>query len=52
VTFNREGFAFGIPSPTTITLHDKTSNKAWTRCLAVVTVGMMQTEMAGAGNCT
>jgi type IV fimbrial biogenesis protein FimT len=52
VTFNREGFAIGTPSPTTITLHDSTSNAKWTRCLAITTVGMVSTEAAGAGNCT
>jgi type IV fimbrial biogenesis protein FimT len=52
VTFNREGFTFGTPSPTTITLHDQTSNAKWTRCLAIMTVGMISTESVGAGNCS
>ena len=51
VTFNREGFAFGTPSPTTITLHDATSDARWTRCLAIKTVGMITTQTAGTGNC-
>jgi type IV fimbrial biogenesis protein FimT len=52
VTFNREGFAIGTPSPTTITLHDSTGNAKWTRCLAIKTVGMVSTQSAGTGNCT
>jgi type IV fimbrial biogenesis protein FimT len=52
VTFNREGFSFGTPSPTTIKLHDQTSNSKWTRCLAIMTVGLITTETAGVGNCS
>ena len=45
VSFNREGFAttsagFAI---TTLTLQDQTLNGAWTRCLIVNPVGMVQT---------
>lgn len=48
ISFNRDGFAqaaLGAAfAPTTFTLHDKTSNTAWTRCLAVSIVGLAQTE--------
>lgn len=48
VTFSRDGFAqsaAGAAFPTTIlTLHDPTANTAWTRCLQITLVGMMQTE--------
>lgn len=50
VTFNREGFA-GLPATATgyatVTLHDKASNKQWTRCLEVSTVGNVRTERYG-----
>jgi type IV fimbrial biogenesis protein FimT len=51
VTFNREGFAFGLPGTVTVTLHDPTGNSAWTRCLAISIVGQMQTQKAGTGAC-
>ncbi len=58
ITYNREGFAAGLP-PTaagyiTITLHDKTANKSWTRCVEVNTIGKVRTERAGDvnGNCS
>jgi type IV fimbrial biogenesis protein FimT len=46
VTYNREGFATtaaGFPN-TTITLHDKTANAAWTRCLWITPQGTLTTE--------
>ncbi|TLY90936.1 MAG: prepilin-type N-terminal cleavage/methylation domain-containing protein [Gammaproteobacteria bacterium] len=46
ITYNREGFATtvaGFPN-TTITLHEQTSNAAYTRCLRVTAVGMLTTE--------
>jgi type IV fimbrial biogenesis protein FimT len=50
VTFNREGFAQGPGgaafAATTFTLHEQTSNAAWTRCLLISIVGIMQTETA------
>ncbi|MGH8262564.1 MAG: GspH/FimT family pseudopilin [Steroidobacterales bacterium] len=51
VTFNREGFAFGLPGTVTMTLHDQTGNAAWTRCLAVSIVGQLQTQSVGTGAC-
>jgi type IV fimbrial biogenesis protein FimT len=42
VTFNREGFALGLPNGgTTLTLHDATSNPTWTQCLDVTVIGML-----------
>jgi type IV fimbrial biogenesis protein FimT len=41
VIFNREGFAVGFPALAILTLHDKTANPTWTRCLEIQTVGMM-----------
>lgn len=50
IIFNREGFAVGAPAGTAafaankFTLHDATSNPAWTRCLLISALGMIQTE--------
>ncbi|MDB6046822.1 MAG: putative typeIV fimbrial fimT-related pilin [Gammaproteobacteria bacterium] len=45
VTFNREGFAQGLPNAGVIlTLHDSTSNGGYTRCLSITLVGMMATQ--------
>jgi type IV fimbrial biogenesis protein FimT len=52
VSFNREGFALGLPGTVTLKLHDATSNSSWTRCLQVSIVGQLQTEKSGTGNCT
>lgn len=51
VTFNREGYALGMPQTTTISLHDPTWNTNMTRCLQISLVGQMQTERFGTGNC-
>jgi type IV fimbrial biogenesis protein FimT len=56
ITFTRDGFArepFKFPpkSAITATLHDKTTNTVWTRCL-VVTTGRITTEKAGAAGAT
>jgi type IV fimbrial biogenesis protein FimT len=51
VTFNREGYALGMPATTTISLHDPTWNSNMTRCLQISLVGQMQTERFGTGNC-
>jgi type IV fimbrial biogenesis protein FimT len=45
VTFNREGYAGGLPAGTLITLHDSTGTPAWTRCLSLSFTGQMTTEM-------
>ena len=52
VSFNREGFSFGLPGTVTVKLHDATSNSSWTRCLAITIVGQLQTQKAGVGNCS
>jgi type IV fimbrial biogenesis protein FimT len=57
ITYNREGFAAGLAPAAgyiTITLHDKTANKTWTRCLEVNTIGKIRVERYGDanGNCT
>jgi type IV fimbrial biogenesis protein FimT len=44
ITFNREGYAVGIPNGTLITLHDSTGNTAWTRCLSVNLSGMLASK--------
>lgn len=52
VVFNREGFATQVVAgsgyaqfqATTFSLHDKTSNPTWTRCLVITAVGQMATE--------
>ena len=51
ITFNREGYAIGITNGTLITLHDATSNSAWTRCLSINLVGQTTTERANGGTC-
>lgn len=44
VTFNREGFATGLPAGgATIVVHDLNSNPVWTRCLSISLVGMLTT---------
>ena len=52
VKFNREGFATGLPNAgALLVLHDKTANKAWTRCLSLSMVGLLitQTNATNAG---
>jgi type IV fimbrial biogenesis protein FimT len=50
VSFNRDGFAQSVGgaafAATTLTLHEKTSSKNYTRCLLVSAMGLMQTETA------
>jgi Tfp pilus assembly protein FimT len=49
ITFNREGYAATQNAQTvTLQLHDSTKNPAWTRCLAITTVGMLTTQRVGA----
>jgi type IV fimbrial biogenesis protein FimT len=47
VTFNREGYANGIPNGTLIKLHDSTNTNNWTRCLSVNLTGMMLSQTYG-----
>ena len=51
VTFNRDGFAVGLPGTVTLTLHDQTVDSHWTRCLAISIVGVLTAQNAGQGNC-
>jgi type IV fimbrial biogenesis protein FimT len=45
VTFNREGFANNLGTANvTLTLHDKTSSKNWTRCLSMTPTGAMKID--------
>jgi type IV fimbrial biogenesis protein FimT len=48
ITFNRDGYAVGIPNGTLITLHDSTDTSAWTRCLSLNLSGEITTELVGA----
>jgi type IV fimbrial biogenesis protein FimT len=41
IGFSRVGFATGLPGVATLTLHDKTNNSTWTRCLSVTVVGQL-----------
>jgi type IV fimbrial biogenesis protein FimT len=50
VTFNREGYANGIPNGTLIALHDSTNTSNWTRCLSINLSGMMASQTYGTVN--
>jgi type IV fimbrial biogenesis protein FimT len=52
VTFNREGFASGLPGTVTMKLHDSTNAHGYSRCLQVTIIGAMTTQSYGQGNCT
>ncbi|HUL65847.1 MAG TPA: GspH/FimT family pseudopilin [Burkholderiaceae bacterium] len=53
ITFNRDGFAAGLPAGNvTLTLHDSTGQSGLTRCVAVTTVGRTSVQKHGAGNCS
>jgi len=52
VTFNREGFARNLPGTINISLHDKTSNSSYTRCLNMTIVGALSTTHNGVGGCS
>jgi type IV fimbrial biogenesis protein FimT len=57
VTYNREGFAVGLPATSsvnyiTITLHTTPTSTQWTRCVQVNTYGGLTTERSGKGACT
>jgi type IV fimbrial biogenesis protein FimT len=52
VSFNREGFAIGMPNAgSLLVLRDSTANQGWTRCLSITLVGMLatQTHLTNAG---
>ena len=45
VSFNREGFAIGLPNAgSLLVLRDSSANQAWTRCLSLTLVGMLTTQ--------
>jgi type IV fimbrial biogenesis protein FimT len=53
ITFNREGYAGGLPAGTLITLHTTPTTDAWTRCLSLTFTGQMTTQMVAPTNtCT
>jgi type IV fimbrial biogenesis protein FimT len=55
ITFNRDGFALNLPNAGVLmTLHDPSSNKTVTRCLAIAVSGMMatQTNNSAPSTCT
>jgi type IV fimbrial biogenesis protein FimT len=47
VSFSREGFATGLPSAITFTLHDSSSNTQYTRCLSLTIIGALSTQTSG-----
>ena len=47
VTFNRDGFMMNLASGVTFTLHDATTNAAYTRCLSATVVGALSTQRSG-----
>lgn len=55
VTYNREGFATGLPATTngyvTVTLHTSPLSSAWTRCLQLGTYGSAMTLRFNNGSC-
>lgn len=52
VTFNREGFALGLPGTVTVTLHEATPKTATTRCLQVGIVGTVAVVTTTTAGCT
>ena len=53
VTFNREGFAIGLPNGgVLVTLHSSPVNKASTRCLSLTLIGLMTTSLYDGVTCT
>ncbi len=55
VRFNRAGFALSLPNAgVLLTLHDRVSNPAYTRCLSVTLAGMVvtQTHTTAPATCT
>jgi type IV fimbrial biogenesis protein FimT len=48
ISFNREGYAVGMPNAgTLLTLHDSTNTGSWTRCLFINMSGQMMSERVG-----
>ncbi|HET8705453.1 MAG TPA: GspH/FimT family pseudopilin, partial [Pseudomonadales bacterium] len=51
ISFNREGFAYGLPPQVTLTLKDASAKAALTRCLTVTFLGKISTSSYQAGVC-
>jgi type IV fimbrial biogenesis protein FimT len=51
ITFNREGFARGMPGQVYLKLHNSTNTKQYTRCLQITVIGAFATMLYG-GGCT
>jgi type IV fimbrial biogenesis protein FimT len=56
VTFNRDGFAFNLPTTNTgyvtFTLHTQPQNQQWTRCVQVTLVGIVTAQRSQQEGCT
>ena len=52
ITFNREGFATGIPNDITFVFSDSSGNKGITRCVLLQRMGTALAENYGTGSCT
>jgi type IV fimbrial biogenesis protein FimT len=53
ITFNREGFAVGLPvNVITFTLHTDPINNSATKCIALNRVGKQESQVTGVGACT
>jgi type IV fimbrial biogenesis protein FimT len=52
LSFNREGFAVGLPGIVTIALHSTPTVASFTRCVTLSAVGTTTVQSAGQGNCT
>jgi type IV fimbrial biogenesis protein FimT len=50
ITFNRDGYAVGVPPASQIELHDSTNTSAWTRCASIAPGGQVTTEQFNANN--
>jgi type IV fimbrial biogenesis protein FimT len=51
ISFNREGFAAGLPGGALLTLHAATPANNTTRCLSVTMIGLMVVEPYDGVNC-
>ena len=52
ITFNREGFATGVPASEVLTLHAATPTSTSTRCLTVQLIGLMAVQGYDGATCT
>jgi type IV fimbrial biogenesis protein FimT len=50
ISFNRDGYAVGLATPTLLTLHTSPVNNAWTRCASLSTSGEVITEIYNVTN--